>query len=146
MALCAVVLSSCGTPTTSPVTSRVLRPPVISESFTRLACDQTSTLGIEGCAEARLLTGDRHVNREVALLFNVMTTKGQRRKFVAAENLWLVLRTADCQSESSIFQGGTIAPVQYALCEVSEDQARSAMLHSYFNLLEEGTTSKPAWP
>jgi uncharacterized protein YecT (DUF1311 family) len=119
---------------------------VIAESFTHLACNQGSTVGLEGCAEARLLTTDRHVNREVRLLFNVINTKSQKRKFVTAENVWLLSRTADCQSESSVYQGGTLAPVEYGLCEVGEDQARSVMLHSYFGLLEQGTTPKPAWP
>lgn len=64
----------------------------------------------------------------------------------SAENVWLLSRTADCPSVSSVYQGGTLAPVQYGLCEVSETQARSAMLHSYFDLLEQGTTPKPAWP
>ena len=103
-------------------------------------------MGLEGCAEVRLLSADRRVNQEVRLLFNLITVKSQTRKFVTAENVWLISRTADCQSETGIYQGGTLAPVEYALCEVSEDQARSAMLHSYFNLLEQGNTPKPAWP
>jgi len=103
-------------------------------------------MGLEGCAEARLLSADRRVNQEVRLLFNLIPAKGQKRTFVSAETLWLASRTADCQSVSSVYQGGTLAPVEYSLCEVSEDQARSVMLHSYFNLLEQGATTKPAWP
>jgi hypothetical protein len=60
--------------------------------------------------------------------------------------LWLASRTADCQSESNVYQGGSIAPMQYAHCEVSEDQARSMMLRSYFNLLEQNTRNEPIWP
>jgi uncharacterized protein YecT (DUF1311 family) len=146
VALAAVALSSCGTSTPTAKMSTALRPPVITESFTHLACSQNSTMGLEGCAEVRLLSADRRVNQEVRLLFNLITVKSQTRKFVTAENVWLISRTADCQSETSIYQGGTLAPVEYGLCEVSEDQARSAMLHSYFNLLEQGTTPKPAWP
>jgi uncharacterized protein YecT (DUF1311 family) len=103
-------------------------------------------MGLEGCVEARLLARDRRVNQEVRLLFNLLTTKSQKRKYVTAEKVWLVSRTADCQSESNIYQGGTVAPVLYGECEVSEDQARSSMLHSYFYLLEQNTTNKPAWP
>jgi uncharacterized protein YecT (DUF1311 family) len=103
-------------------------------------------MGLEGCAEARLLSADHRVNQEVRLLFALITTKAQQRKFVSAEKLWLVSRSADCTSVASVYQGGTLAPVEYGLCEVSEDQARSAMLHSYFNLLEQGAATKPAWP
>jgi len=144
--LAAIALSACGRSTAPARVSRALKPPVIKESFTHLTCSQGSTLGLEGCAEAHLLGADRRVDEEVRLLFNVMTSKNQRRKFVAAEDVWLVSRTADCQSESSVYQGGTFAPVEYGLCEVSEDQARSVMLHSYFNLLEQGTVPVPAWP
>jgi uncharacterized protein YecT (DUF1311 family) len=139
-------LSSCATPAPAAKVSATLRPPVITETFTVLSCNHSTTIGLEGCAERRLLAGDRRVNREVRLLFTLIASKAEKRTFVTAERLWLAFRTADCQSESSIFQGGTLAPVQYALCEVSADQARSATLRSQFDLLEQGTTPKPAWP
>jgi hypothetical protein len=36
--------------------------------------------------------------------------------------------------------------VQYALCEVGDDQAKSASLHSFFKLLEQGSSPATAWP
>ena len=88
--------------------------------------------------------GDRRINKEVRLLFNLLSTMSQKRSLVKAEETWLVSRLADCQSESDIYQGGSIAPVQYGLCEVSEDQARSANLYSYFKLLEQDAGPVPA--
>ncbi|HVA53452.1 MAG TPA: lysozyme inhibitor LprI family protein [Acidimicrobiales bacterium] len=119
---------------------------MITESFTHLACNQSSTIGLEGCAEAHVLSSDRRVNREVRLLFGLFTTSSQKRTFVTAENMWLASRSADCRSESSIYQGGTFAAVQYGLCEVSEDGARSVELRTFFDLLEQGATTKPLWP
>ena len=103
-------------------------------------------MGLEGCAEARLISADRRINKEVRLLFNLLSTKSQKRSLVTAEDAWLVSRSAECKSQSDIYQGGTLAPVQYGLCEVGEDQARGVMLHSYFNLLVRDTTLKPTWP
>jgi len=123
-----------------------LRAPVLTEKFTHLACNQNNTLGLEGCAEARLRAADGRVNREVHLVFTLLPTTSQKRSFVKAEDAWLASRTADCMSESAVYQGGSFTPVQYGLCEVSEDHARSTMLHSYFNVVEQGTSPKPAWP
>jgi uncharacterized protein YecT (DUF1311 family) len=123
-----------------------LKPPVITETFTSLPCHRSTTIGLEGCAEGQLLSTDRRINEQVKLLFGVIATAPQRRNFVAVENQWLAYRKADCSTVSDAFQGGSIAPVEYALCEVRDNEARSADLHSYFALLEEGSSASPAWP
>jgi uncharacterized protein YecT (DUF1311 family) len=130
----------------SGASASTLKPPVITEPFTPLPCHHRTTIGLEGCTEGQLLSGDRRINEEVRLLFGAMPTVSQRRAFVAVENEWLAYREADCSTVSAIFQGGTIAPVEFALCEVREDNARSADLHSYFGLLEEGVSDVPKWP
>lgn len=79
-------------------------------------------------------------------MFNLLTTKSHKRSLVKAGDTWLVSRSADCKSESDIYQGRSIAPVQYGICEVNEDQARSANLHSYFKLLEQDASPLPTWP
>lgn len=123
-----------------------LAPPVITEPFTPLPCQRSTTLGLEGCAEGQLTTADRSINEQVNVLFHVIATARQRSSFVAVEAEWLKYRKADCTTVSAAFQGGTIAPVEYALCEVRDDEARSADLHSYFRLLEEGRGGAPTWP
>jgi uncharacterized protein YecT (DUF1311 family) len=121
-------------------------PPVITEPFTPLPCHHGTTLGLEGCAEGQLLTADRRINDEVKLLLNVIPTSHQQRSFVAVEREWMAYRKADCSTMSAVFEGGTIAPLEYALCEVRDDEARSTDLHSYFGLLEEGRGDLPKWP
>jgi uncharacterized protein YecT (DUF1311 family) len=130
------VASSAPTPT----------PPVITEPFTPLPCHHGTTLGLEGCAEGQLLSTDRRVNKEVKLLFTVIPTAHQKQSFVQVEREWLAFRKADCSTMSAVFEGGTIAPLEYALCEVRDDEARSSDLYSYFGLLEEGRSDLPAWP
>ena len=145
MSVAAVLLSSCTT-TTSITSTTKLRPPVITETFTRLACSQSSTVGMEGCAEAQLLKGDALLNREVHLLFTLLPTKSQQRSFVRAEKAWLAFRAADCQSTADVYQRGTFEPVAYGQCEVNDDLARSSSLHSYFLTLEQGSSPVPTWP
>lgn len=123
-----------------------LKLPVITEPFTPLPCHRATTIGLEGCAEGQLLSADRRINEQVKLLFTVISTAEQKRSFVAVENEWLTYRKADCSTMSAVFQGGTIAPLEYALCEVRDDEARSADLHAYYGLLEEGSQDAPKWP
>lgn len=142
----AAALSFSDTASSSASTTIPLKPPVITEPFTRLACTPNTTIGQEGCAETQLLSADRRINREVRLLFSLLTTTSQKRAFIKSEHEWLTYRGADCTSVADVVQGGSFEPVQYALCEVGDDQAKSASLHSFFKLLEQGSSPATAWP
>jgi uncharacterized protein YecT (DUF1311 family) len=101
---------------------------------------------MEGCAEAQLLRADKRLNEQVAIVFHRFPTTGQKRDFVTAETSWFNYRGDDCQSFSDIFEGGTIAPVDYAECEVQDDVTRSTDLHLFFEELTQGSTNIPTWP
>ncbi|MGA7835732.1 MAG: lysozyme inhibitor LprI family protein [Acidimicrobiales bacterium] len=121
------------------------KAPVIREPFTPLPCRHDTTIGLEGCAEGQLLAADRRLNDQVQVVLVAIATMHQRRQFVTVEAQWLTYRTSDCTNVAATFEGGTIQPVEYALCELRDDEARSSDLHSFFSLLEEGR-SGPAWP
>jgi uncharacterized protein YecT (DUF1311 family) len=124
-----------------------LKPPVIPERFTPLPCNMNTTIGMEGCAESKLLRDDKLLNEQVVIIFDLFHGTSQKRDFVNAENFWLTYRGADCQSFAEVFEGGSIAPVEYANCEVHDDTSRSADLHSLFTELTEGdNTNIPPWP
>jgi uncharacterized protein YecT (DUF1311 family) len=123
-----------------------LKAPVITETFTHLPCNHGTTVGLEGCAEGRLLSTDRQLNEQVKLLFDLLPNTQRKRSFVAVEDEWFAYRKTDCATVAAIFHGGTIAPVEYAQCEVRDDRSRSADLHSFFSLLEEGNSNSPRWP
>lgn len=143
----ASLLFAVATPSWASSTTTVrLKPPVITESFTHLPCEKNTTIGQEGCAEAQLLRADRRINREVSLMFTLLSTGSQKRAFIKAESAWLTYRGADCSSVADVYQGGSLEPVQYALCEISDDEAKSTSLQSFFTLLEQGRSSAPAWP
>jgi uncharacterized protein YecT (DUF1311 family) len=98
-----------------------------------------------GCYEKHAREIDRRINAEVALIFTFLDTS-EKRSFVKAENAWLEYRNSDCQSVASLFQGGTIAPVEYGSCVVNDDQQYSSHLYGFFQLLTEGRSSVPHWP
>jgi uncharacterized protein YecT (DUF1311 family) len=123
-----------------------LAPPVIRETFTALPCNHSTTVGLEGCAEGQLLTTDHRLNVEVALVFRELHTTAQRRSFVESEKLWFSYRVADCQSDASVYQGGTLAPVEFAQCEVLDNESRSSDLHGHYALIVQGNAAAPAWP
>ncbi len=138
-----LALSACGS--SPPSSSPARRAPVITEHFTRLACTPSTTIGLEGCAEGRLLAGDRRLNAEVALLFSLVP-RLQRTALVASQAAFLRYRRATCTTYSDVFQGGTIQPVEFADCEARLDTSQSTVLHGYFRLAEEGARRLPAWP
>ena len=124
-----------------------LAPPVITEHFTTLPCNKNTTIGMEGCAERLLLAADHRLNDQVVIVFGLFHSKGQKATFVAAETSWFTYRGTDCQSYAAIFEGGSIAPVAYANCEVQVDKSRSQDLHSFYEELTQGQGSNvPAWP
>ena len=126
----------------------VIKPPVISDgTSTKLPCTKRdqSTIGLIGCYEKHAREIDRRINAEVALIFTLLDT-GEKSSFVKAENAWLDYRNSDCESVASLFQGGTIAPVEYGSCVVNDDLQYSRHLHGFFQLLIEGRSSVPHWP
>ncbi|MCU1363033.1 MAG: hypothetical protein JWM55_861 [Acidimicrobiaceae bacterium] len=123
------------------------KPPFITEHFTRLPCNKNTTIGLEGCAEDHLLKADARLNQQVATVFELFRTHAQKLEFVTAETSWFAFRKDDCRSLAAIYEGGSIAPLAYAECEVRDDVARSADLHSFYVELTQGdNVNVPPWP
>ena len=142
------ILSSDFSGIASGAPKQVIKPPVISEgTTTKLPCTKQdqSTIGMIGCYEKHARDIDRRINAEVALIFTFLDT-GEKKSLVKAETAWLNYRNSDCESVASLFQGGTIAPVEYGSCVVNDDQQYSSHLHGFFQLLTEGRSSVPHWP
>lgn len=96
--------------------------PVLREVFTLLPCDQLTTIGLEGCAEHQSHRLDAGINTLRRQLYATLRTSAARGYFVAAEVAWTTYRSSLCQSEASVYQGGSLAPVAYARCLVRNDQ------------------------
>lgn len=144
LVLAGVVLASCGS--SSPKTSSTsLTAPVIPEHFTRLACNQNNTLGLQGCAETQLLEGDHRIDREMKLLFSLAPAR-QRKDLIKTESEFLIYRRDTCTTYGDVYEGGTFAPVEYTACEVRVDTVQSNVLHGYFQLAESGASHSLKWP
>ena len=75
----------------------------------------TSTLDIEGCAEHRIVTLDRRINALTSSLFKILSDNG-KQDLIAAQSAWDAYRHAECQSESDVFEGGTLVGVVAVNC------------------------------
>ncbi len=123
------------------------KPPVITENFNPpFTCSQKSNLGVQGCAERQVDSGDARINAEVKLLFRVLYDNASRRDLVAAQHAWLVYRGSDCTSQSDEYEGGTQQPIAYLLCLAVDDHSRSADLKGFYQALTAGRRNVPAFP
>jgi uncharacterized protein YecT (DUF1311 family) len=114
--------------TTTATHSPSLTLPILSEDFTLLACNHSTTIGLEGCAEHQIVALDLQINNMRHRLFSSLMNTGGRRNFVNAELSWTAYRSSLCLSASSAYQGGTLAPVAYATCLVQSDQRHLSAL------------------
>ena len=98
---------------------------MITEQFKPvLPCNNTTTLGQEGCAEHEVVAADRQLNADIKVVFGLLADDAARQDFVAAQMAWARYRTADCSSQSDVYEGGTEQPVLYGLCLASDDVSR----------------------
>ena len=110
-----------------------------------LACDPTTTVGMEGCGEHKVLSADKLLNADVNVVFNLTSGTG-RQDLVVAQTKWLAYRNADCQSQSDVYSGGTEQPVVYIYCLAADDSARRQDLKGFFNDLTQGLVKVPKFP
>ncbi len=76
---------------------------------------------MEGCAEKRILDGDRAIDVQAKAIFGLLLPTA-RRRFVQSEGWWLRYRRASCLTEASKYQGGTFQPVSFASCVIARNE------------------------
>lgn len=122
-------------------------PPAITERFQPvLPCDPSTTVGQEGCQERKVLTADKQLNADARAVFRLLSTDSARRDFVAAQSAWISYRTADCNSQSDAYEGGSEQPVAYVYCLVADDASRRQDLKAFFATLSQGGAKAPSFP
>ncbi len=122
-------------------------PPAITEQFKPvLPCNNNTTLGQEGCAEHEVVAADRQLNADIKVVFGLLADDTARQDFVAAQMAWTRYRSADCSSQSDVYEGGTEQPVLYGLCLASDDVSRRQDMKEFFVLLTQGQSSVPKFP
>jgi uncharacterized protein YecT (DUF1311 family) len=123
-----------------------IKPPVITESFTLLPCNNASTIGMEGCEEHKLVADDKRIDREVGLVFTILHDNAARMRLVHAQTTWFAYQQADSRSQADIYEGGSESVVAAVVCAVNDDTARSADLYEFFQGLEQGRGHLPVFP
>ena len=121
--------------TVPPAPTTAMTVPVLGEKFTLLPCSQANTLGLEGCAEHQIVALDAQINSLRRRVYSSLTFIGARRNFVKGEVQWTSYRSSLCLSESSVYQGGSLAPVAYANCLVNSDRRHVSTLHQFVEAL-----------
>jgi uncharacterized protein YecT (DUF1311 family) len=122
--------------TSSPASASTPRtaPPKVTEPFTPLPCDANTTVGMEGCAERKIVRADADVDQLVQLIWDNSTPDGKSH-LADAQTAWQAYRKAACVSESDKYAGGTLAPVVDAQCTVRLTRVRAAELRRQLRLL-----------
>jgi uncharacterized protein YecT (DUF1311 family) len=122
----AVVQADGGT----PAQAGKLSPPPIHEQFAApghlLPCTQgdDTTPGLEGCAEHRVLKSDGQIDKLNGSISSELANARMKREFIAAHRAWLTYRNADCDSMSSIYEGGTLMPLADIECIENRNERR----------------------
>jgi uncharacterized protein YecT (DUF1311 family) len=107
-----------------------------------LPCNQQTQIGLDGCAEKDLLAADKLLNADITVLGGLLGGSA-RSDFVAAQGSWLKYRSADCKSQSDVYEGGTAQPMEYVFCLAGDDASRRVDLKGFYNLLAQGMSSLP---
>jgi uncharacterized protein YecT (DUF1311 family) len=113
-----------GSGSAAPGTVRAVKPPVIHEAFTLLPCPRSkaqseTTIGIEGCQEQTIVGSDRKIDALAKLILPRLSDSAAQNRFVTGERAWLAYRTAFCNSQSDIYEGGSAAPLAFASCVIT---------------------------
>jgi uncharacterized protein YecT (DUF1311 family) len=118
-------------PSTSP-TAVVAALPKIPEKFTLLPCPTpaNTTLAMEGCAEHQIVALDAQISSTAREVYASAQTGAEQQQLVQALTAWIAARTATCTKAMQKYAGGTLAPVVYANCEVSQDKKELTVLQS----------------
>jgi uncharacterized protein YecT (DUF1311 family) len=99
--------------------STSLRPVTIVEPFRPvLNCNPRTTLGIQGCNEARIVKLDKQADQLSKKIFYHLFDRPARMRFNAAEGAWITYRLAACKSESDLFEYGSGADTEATACMV----------------------------
>jgi len=129
--------SGATTPAVVRTASSTLVLPVLKEKFTLLPCSKSTTIGLEGCAEHRIIALDKRINTLRHDVFHLLNRQ-TGRVFILAENDWFAYRQAMCASESDVNAGGSLEPVDFAQCLVRLDAQHVGELTTVKSSYESG--------
>jgi uncharacterized protein YecT (DUF1311 family) len=120
-----VVFVSCVFNSAASAQRTVTREPPCGEFMTQAEANACSRREYEK-ADAEM----NHVYRQLMSELGGGSDKDQQ-KLRRAQVLWLQYRDANCESEASIYEGGTIRPAVYNLCLASMTRERAMRMKTF---------------
>lgn len=97
-------------------------------------CVDTETQSdANACARYMYEKADAEMNRVYAqLMTELAVDEGKdQQKLKQAQVVWLHYRDVNCESEASIYEGGTIRPAVYSHCLASMTQERTGRMKAF---------------
>ena len=93
------------------------------------------------CARHRYQQADASMNRVYERLMTELSGYGSdgkaQQKLRQAQSLWLQYRDAGCESEASIYEGGSIRPAVYYTCLASMTRERTRRLRAFLSVTKQ---------
>ena len=85
------------------------------------------------CSRREYEEADAEMNKVYDQLMSELSGGGgkDQQKLKQAQLLWLQYRDANCESEASIYEGGTIRPAIYNLCLTSMTRERAMRIKAF---------------
>lgn len=99
----------------------------------KLNCNNAQTqVEINQCAQISYQNADKKLNQVYQKLVPTLSSSS-KKKLVTAQQAWIKFRDANCEFETSQYEGGTIAPTIYFGCLEQTTQQRTQQLEEYLN-------------
>jgi uncharacterized protein YecT (DUF1311 family) len=92
--------------------------------------ENSSTQAMADCVRAETAAWDRLLNADYKDLLAVLNAKA-KESVMAAERAWIAARDADCKVPYDIFEGGTMAQLDGASCDLDRTATRLLQVHSW---------------
>lgn len=101
---------------------------------TKSPCEGNETqAGANACARYKYEKADAEMNRVYGQLMSQLAGENDKdqQKLRQAQSLWLQYRDANCESEASIYEGGSIRPAIYGHCLASVTEERTRRIKAF---------------
>jgi len=111
----------------------IVAPPQ-KQGASKSPCEGTETqTEANACARYKYQKADAEMNRIYEQLMSELAGDDDKdqQKLRQAQLLWLQYRDANCESEASIYDGGSIRPAVYRLCLASVTQERTRRMKEF---------------
>ena len=121
-------------------------PPLVPIASTRgVTCNKNTQIGLDGCAALAAAAADKRLDADIRAVW-ARESSYQRADFARAQRDWATYRTADCTSQTDLYRGGSILPMELGYCQAREDGLRRQDLVVLYKTLTQGASKPPRFP